>query len=228
MHKKLAKFLASDKRPEGTMTLPEVYGFLFTVCTAPEPVETAEWIGVVFNSQDPCYKSDEKRAKIETSLLEVFAEVDALVQFDEPPLPEIIELLEPPIANVRDGSPLAFWSDGFFDGVDWLENVWHASLDEEAEKVWKEAVKVLAYFSHRDGARELSDGAWDSLVSDEKLAENRLQALPKAMATYARMGRTLAQAAVDAKPFVREIKLGRNDPCFCGSGKKYKKCCMNA
>lgn len=23
-------------------------------------------------------------------------------------------------------------------------------------------------------------------------------------------------------------KLGRNDPCPCGSGRKYKKCCMNA
>jgi uncharacterized protein YecA (UPF0149 family) len=28
-----------------------------------------------------------------------------------------------------------------------------------------------------------------------------------------------------AVPFRREApKLGRNDPCFCGSGKKYKKC----
>ena len=25
--------------------------------------------------------------------------------------------------------------------------------------------------------------------------------------------------------FVREKKIGRNDPCPCGSGKKYKKCC---
>ncbi len=24
-----------------------------------------------------------------------------------------------------------------------------------------------------------------------------------------------------------ETKIGRNDPCYCGSGKKYKKCCMN-
>jgi hypothetical protein len=23
-------------------------------------------------------------------------------------------------------------------------------------------------------------------------------------------------------------KVGRNDPCPCGSGKKYKKCCMNS
>jgi uncharacterized protein YecA (UPF0149 family) len=23
-----------------------------------------------------------------------------------------------------------------------------------------------------------------------------------------------------------KIKLGRNEKCFCGSGKKYKKCCL--
>ncbi|MBI3327944.1 MAG: SEC-C domain-containing protein, partial [Nitrospinae bacterium] len=29
-------------------------------------------------------------------------------------------------------------------------------------------------------------------------------------------------------PFRREdTKVGRNDPCPCGSGKKYKYCCLN-
>ena len=27
------------------------------------------------------------------------------------------------------------------------------------------------------------------------------------------------------KPIIAEKKVGRNDPCPCGSGKKYKKCC---
>ena len=27
------------------------------------------------------------------------------------------------------------------------------------------------------------------------------------------------------KPVVKAVKVGRNDPCPCGSGKKYKKCC---
>ncbi|MDE6888843.1 MAG: SEC-C domain-containing protein [Eubacterium sp.] len=32
----------------------------------------------------------------------------------------------------------------------------------------------------------------------------------------------------DLKPYVRSTKkIGRNDPCPCGSGKKYKQCCMN-
>jgi SEC-C motif len=26
----------------------------------------------------------------------------------------------------------------------------------------------------------------------------------------------------------RQMKLGRNDPCPCGSGKKYNHCCLNA
>lgn len=29
------------------------------------------------------------------------------------------------------------------------------------------------------------------------------------------------------KPYNKPAELGRNEPCHCGSGKKYKKCCMN-
>ncbi len=29
------------------------------------------------------------------------------------------------------------------------------------------------------------------------------------------------------QPYIAPEKIGRNDPCPCGSGKKYKKCCMN-
>ena len=29
------------------------------------------------------------------------------------------------------------------------------------------------------------------------------------------------------EPKRSEPKVGRNDPCPCGSGKKFKKCCMN-
>lgn len=29
------------------------------------------------------------------------------------------------------------------------------------------------------------------------------------------------------KKIDKRIQVGRNDPCFCGSGKKFKKCCIN-
>ncbi|MCL4854584.1 MAG: SEC-C domain-containing protein, partial [Bryobacteraceae bacterium] len=31
--------------------------------------------------------------------------------------------------------------------------------------------------------------------------------------------------AAGSQPVLKGKKVGRNDPCPCGSGKKYKKCC---
>jgi preprotein translocase subunit SecA len=37
---------------------------------------------------------------------------------------------------------------------------------------------------------------------------------------------TGAEAELHSEPYVRtEAKVGSNDHCPCGSGKKYKKCC---
>ena len=35
-----------------------------------------------------------------------------------------------------------------------------------------------------------------------------------------------AQPAEVQQPIRNEAKIGRNDPCPCGSGKKYKQCCL--
>jgi SEC-C motif-containing protein len=49
------------------------------------------------------------------------------------------------------------------------------------------------------------------------------------LSTFARDGGKwyfVSGKEVKAKPVVRaEPKIGRNDPCSCGSGRKYKKCC---
>ena len=37
--------------------------------------------------------------------------------------------------------------------------------------------------------------------------------------------KVLYKGQKSSKTYVREEKIGRNDPCPCGSGKKYKKCC---
>lgn len=47
---------------------------------------------------------------------------------------------------------------------------------------------------------------WESILSEEKRAE-------------------ITKKYKQSKTVVRNDKVGRNDPCPCGSGKKYKKCC---
>ncbi len=51
------------------------------------------------------------------------------------------------------------------------------------------------------------------------------QALAQSAAEGAEAGEAVAAAEEPAQPFVRSSqKVGRNDPCPCGSGKKYKNC----
>jgi preprotein translocase subunit SecA len=52
-----------------------------------------------------------------------------------------------------------------------------------------------------------------------------VEALAEADAAPEAGGAPAAVAAAETHPFVRSTqKVGRNDPCPCGSGKKYKHC----
>jgi uncharacterized protein YecA (UPF0149 family) len=61
------------------------------------------------------------------------------------------------------------------------------------------------------------------------MADGLREVFPEAVSEYARLGRTIASQVAEhggapGEP-VRSEKIGRNAPCPCGSGKKYKKCC---
>ena len=69
----------------------------------------------------------------------------------------------------------------------------------------------------------IMDGTNDQ---NEKIEMNKTmeEAMPKL--DEQTMQRLLAYQ--NRKPSIRENKkIGRNDPCPCGSGKKFKNCCMN-
>jgi uncharacterized protein len=49
----------------------------------------------------------------------------------------------------------------------------------------------------------------------------------EAIAAYWRLRwRTKVVASKEANLRARALRLGRNDPCPCGSGRKFKKCCV--
>jgi preprotein translocase subunit SecA len=43
---------------------------------------------------------------------------------------------------------------------------------------------------------------------------------------FEKQGHISDKASKVIKPPRKKKKIGRNDPCPCGSGKKYKKCCL--
>ncbi|OGI41843.1 MAG: hypothetical protein A2150_00575 [Candidatus Muproteobacteria bacterium RBG_16_64_11] len=94
-------------------------------------------------------------------------------------------------------------------------------------------ILVLSFFASRNLAETYRKEIKSRDISLEELAGELLKALPNAMQSYARIGRTLYEAVlseprIETQQPVSSEKIGRNEPCPCGSGKKYKKCCGTA
>lgn len=98
--------------------------------------------------------------------------------------------------------------------------------------VWKR----LEIVDTRAGGQDDSEGQVDFVAyytkegAEQTLRESSRFYKVNARWVYSRKDSTLppVPSSPQKKPktFVRdEAKVGRNDPCPCGSGKKYKKCC---
>lgn len=98
---------------------------------------------------------------------------------------------------------------GFLDGINdsLAESLDLESLQEDSNIDVKLDFEKL-YFNMLDARADYLYGLsqWDSIFSPEKRKEIR-------------------QQWVASKTVVNKNKVGRNDPCTCGSGKKYKHCC---
>ena len=98
---------------------------------------------------------------------------------------------------------------GFLDGIDSSLNESNdfENFDEESEiKLDIDYEKLFFNMLKADADYLYSLDEWDDILSDEKKIE-------------------IVKEFKKSKTVVKEAKIGRNDPCPCGSGKKYKKCC---
>ncbi|GBE04187.1 MAG TPA: preprotein translocase subunit SecA [Nitrospirae bacterium] len=84
----------------------------------------------------------------------------------------------------------------------------------------KEAFEVFADLSDRV-ASEVIARLMKVQVAREDALERQFAPKPARMT----LGRGSGSEGGKPQTVVRDSKIGRNDPCVCGSGKKYKKCC---
>lgn len=88
----------------------------------------------------------------------------------------------------------------------------------------KEAFAIFADLSDRVSSEVVARLMRIQIAREEQVKE-RLLPKPSRMS----YSRGTEGGASKPQTVVKDRKIGRNDPCICGSGKKYKKCCgMNA
>ena len=217
----LRAFLEHPSRPAGTLSYHELQGFLFTVVSAPELIQPSEWLPIIVAGEDVDYANVEQAEAVIGQIMALYNTTNAAVLDPPTLLPADCPLRDDVLANFEEDAPIAQWSRGFLHGHQWLEELWEETVPEELDDELGSILMTLSFFS----SREIAEGD----QSFEAMADAIHRVLPTAVAQYARMGRliatVLAERDAEAGDAAPSVKVGRNEPCPCGSGKKYKRCC---
>lgn len=123
-----------------------------------------------------------------------------------------------------EGSPsyAQMWALGFLAAVDFFDEDWVPPRDKEIADDMGDALDCIAELADDDRgppSLNLFDEQAPPSVSEQRMNDfgEALWAVYDLHAIARALGPRVAPAQSD--------KVGRNEPCPCGSGKKYKKCC---
>ena len=89
---------------------------------------------------------------------------------------------------------------------------------EQSESGW--------YFSGAETTQE-SKGSWEEEGKKQDQEQRILEAVCVQHEIDHLNGITIHDRENKPEPIINKKSVGRNEPCPCGSGKKYKKCCIN-
>jgi SEC-C motif domain protein len=115
--------------------------------------------------------------------------------------------------------------------IDFIKRTVHSSakaeFDRESARKWAELSQWhgLEILNVIDGKEADEEGSVEFIATysqkDEKVKHREIATFRKESGAW-----TFVDGRISDPPFRRDQpKIGRNEPCNCGSGKKYKKCC---
>jgi uncharacterized protein len=222
----LKAFLADPARPVGTLCYHELQGFFFTIACCPDLISPSEWMPVVFADREAGYQSLEEANEILAGLMHLYNEVVRLARSELARLPGDCVIRDDALANLAADAPLAQWSRGFLHGHQWLEESWQPYMSGELEDEYAALLMTLTFFASPSLAEAYADESHGDLT---KLAHTIKRLFMDAVREYAHIGASIQQVLAESDAprdeGLRATKVGRNEPCSCGSGKKWKKCC---
>lgn len=204
----LGAFLSSPARPDGTLTLRELQGFLFAVVCSPELIRPSEWLPIISNEEDMLYADVDEARWVLAQIMVIYNQVNASALGRSDAMPTGCEFLTDTDANFDEQAPVSQWSRGFALGHDWLAESWDEYVPDDRSEMSQElaaCLMTLSFFSSRRMAeafyRESRRGAHRTKGrSLKQFAETMRKLFPSALASYAHLGRTMAEVLTGAPP----------------------------
>jgi yecA family protein len=216
-------FLARKQDPDARAPLESmelVDGFFCALLAGPDGAHADEFIPVIWSDDAltddgtrPAYDSEEQAEYVETLLNRHWRTISLRLQRDHP---------HPPVLHRGWAEPQArYWAGGFVRGVAARAAAWEERSRDETIASFLGGILGIGTDPEEFPDQAAKPGERAKLLKVLPMALVHLHCLWRGRPSPYRLRRrseTIAGARI-----VR--KIGRNEPCPCGSSKKYKRCC---
>lgn len=216
--------LLDDPDLQQAMRLDEAQGYLCAALTGPQPTPEEQWLDEVLGSAEG--DGGEGRREAADLLRQLAAQLQSELAGSEPPL----LLLYAQDDEENSPSDYVPWCQAYLHGIDSAAVDWFEALGADDDK---EDSEEIAYLDEQlfplflltgdaEAAARAAGEEWLSASELERMREECEDRLPETVRNIFHFW--LARRSVGT--FRRaQPKVGRNEPCPCGSGRKFKKCC---
>ena len=246
----LKQLLAKAVNKDDVLTIDGLHGYLYGLAVIPEPVLPSEWLPGIFGEEMLEIDNQQEADALLGNLFSAYNRLTFANEQDKLTFPfDIGSIKTKDIKRIRE------WAHGFFlatslrphiwgmpEGEELDDDLYEESQDNEEEFDDDEAEIAACYaivmgVAFPDRMSELFDHDEGNLIpierNDPELEAKLFAMLPDAVYSlqeYANAVREgMREMGADNYPAppqpLRVEKIGRNEPCPCGSGNKYKKCC---
>ena len=222
--KELDQLLLDAEGIEESMDISTLDGFLTAIVCGPKTIMPSEWMRWVWDMERgedaPEFKNQDQAQRILGFLVRHMNDIaQTLTREPEQYEPLLME-------NPNGGDPIPIldeWCSGFMKGVQLDSEGWLPVIAGKPD--W---MSTILLYGTEEGWEALKKKNL-SLDEHEALAEGLAGTVQKIHALWPEeRGKQIAEGTlpkvVRRAPVRNTPKVGRNDPCPCGSGKKFKQC----
>lgn len=200
-------------RDEGVLGISELDGMLTAIVSGPEAIQPSVWLNAVWGDYPPEWENEQE-------FMEIFGLIARHMNSISDALMEQPDQFEPIFMEGKSGREKSLivdeWCDGYMRGVALAPEQWNVGgLDMRI------LLAPIRAFTEQSG--------WAAHDRSEAETRNMQRAItPNVREIHAYwLARRAPPHATPATVRRAGPRVGRNDPCPCGSGKKYKKCCLH-
>ena len=214
----LDQFLLYGVDNDEAMTLDTLDGYLHAIAIGPQTVMPSQWLPKVWGEDSAMMPPMENIDQLNHILGLVMRHYNSIIHGFGLKPPFVAPYWDTYEYDIGEFEEADGWAYGFTEGVALNRAAWKPLFDSAQGQQWYRPIGLL-------GESEFSADQ-DELTSTPEQREQLAQQIEDSLVNIHAFWLPLREAIYERETSQRlRTKVGRNEPCPCGSSKKFKKCC---